>query len=202
MILVHGRDLFAEKKIRFLVARKYGIKKNLVPQKWISDSFSSRNFIKLIGFPTEFSGIKTEVEKKQPSEFLSKKKFNRLVDFQNEIKDQVLEKLRIRPSKFLISLPTGSGKTKVAVHSILEQINNIKSSHYSHILWLAHTEELCEQAYSCFKNTALYINREYDLRLFRYWGSYASNDIGNTTDFPYVFYIYATKDKKYFRVSE
>ena len=75
----------------------------------------------------------------------------------------------------------------MAVHSILEHMNSIKSSTPPHILWLAHTEELCEQAYTCFKNTALHIHRNYDLRLFRYWGSYASDDIGSTTDFPYIF---------------
>jgi len=82
-ILFHGRDLFADKIIRFSIAKAFGIKKRTVPQRWVPGSFSSRNFINSIGFPSEFSGIKTEIEKQASSEFLSKEKFNKLVDFKN-----------------------------------------------------------------------------------------------------------------------
>ena len=60
LILFHGRDLLADKKIRFSVARACGIQKRTVPQRWMPGSFSSRNFIKLVDFPSEFSGIKAE----------------------------------------------------------------------------------------------------------------------------------------------
>ena len=46
-------------------------------------------------------------------------------------------------------MPTGSGKTKTSIESILDywKVNNPTSF----IVWLAHTEELCEQAFEKFQ---------------------------------------------------
>ncbi len=44
----------------------------------------------------------------------------------------------------LISLPTGSGKTRVGVQGIVEAVVN--DGYRSHVLWVADRDELCEQA--------------------------------------------------------
>ena len=40
------------------------------------------------------------------------------------------------------------------------------------VLWLAHTEELCEQAYACFREVWQGSSNVCPLLLFRFWGSY------------------------------
>ena len=184
LILEYGRDLFENKIIRESVGKKCNIKKKDIPKKWVSGGLSAKEFVKKTNFPKEFSGIQRKIEEKPRVEFLMKQHLNKLANFQNEIKDNILNELNSKPANFLISLPTGSGKTKVAVDSILSHINHSKSN--SHILWLAHTEELCEQAYMCFKETAIHVERNYDIYLFRYWGNYALDEIGNSEECPFI----------------
>ena len=62
--------------------------------------------------------------------------------------------LRNPGERALLTLPTGAGKTRVVVESIrdwLTQDRETTSTGGPMVLWLAHTDELCEQAYLCFK---------------------------------------------------
>lgn len=190
LILKYGRDLFGEKNIREIVGKKCGLGKKSIPARWMSGQSSSREFVEKVGFPKEFQGIKSDSNKLPNHEFLPQQNFHKLVDFQDEIKTYFLNKLKNNEGKSIISLPTGAGKTKTAVSSILEYINDISDQNKKNVLWLAHTDELCEQAYACFKESALHLARNYDLYLFRYWGTHASEedlrDVHFADDYPFV----------------
>lgn len=80
----------------------------------------------------------------------------------------VLDNLDRSPQRVMMHMPTGSGKTRTAMAVIASVINR---SEPSLIVWLAHSEELCEQAVEEFKSAwASLGNRPVDIH--RWWGSH------------------------------
>jgi superfamily II DNA or RNA helicase len=79
--------------------------------------------------------------------------------------------------RVMLHMPTGSGKTRTAMNVIC---NRFRLNEPTVVIWLAHTEELCEQAASEFecawKNLG---NRK--LNVVRYWGS-STEDISALKD--------------------
>jgi len=78
----------------------------------------------------------------------------------------------------LIAVPTGSGKTRMIVETLIEWLNDGKPSknaqqHSSKfILWIAQSNELCEQALSTFRSVFESSGRRgTTLRLHRFWGT-------------------------------
>ena len=74
--------------------------------------------------------------------------FKVLKDFQTEIYWKILKHLSIPKSRFIVQMPTGSGKTRTAMEVIAHQLKMFPNQH---ILWLAHSKELVEQAASGFE---------------------------------------------------
>lgn len=70
-------------------------------------------------------------------------------DYQLELIKKVKSFLNSEATASLMQLPTGSGKTRVAIQSICEHLWDQECTKDSFI-WLAHTQELCEQAYDTF----------------------------------------------------
>lgn len=81
-----------------------------------------------------------------PKEFLC------LHNYQKRVKD-TSTKLLIEDEKkrFLIHMPTGSGKTKTCVESMIDYMRTVVSEE-GFIIWFAHSKELCEQSYDTLKN--------------------------------------------------
>ena len=96
-----------------------------------------------------------------------------LFDFQRDIFDEIVSVVMSSEKKaFLVQMPTGAGKTKTAVESVIHIYNEkcYADKSYS-ILWLAHTEELCEQAIEAFRE--IWVARgSQEINLIRYWGDY------------------------------
>ena len=73
----------------------------------------------------------------------------------------------------LLSLPTGSGKTRVAVQAIIEGIRS--DGFEGAILWVADRQELCEQAVEAWRQAWGSIGpREAPLRISRWWAGQAT----------------------------
>ena len=77
----------------------------------------------------------------------------------------------------MISIPTGAGKTRMIVETMIEWLNDGKPSknaqqHDSRfILWIAQSNELCEQAFSTFKTVFEDAGRRgTTLHIHRFWG--------------------------------
>lgn len=66
-------------------------------------------------------------------------------------------------------MPTGSGKTRTAMNVIC---NHYRLNEPTVVIWLAHTEELCEQAALEFERAWKNLGNR-DLKVVRYWGSSA-----------------------------
>ena len=71
-------------------------------------------------------------------------------------------------NRVIVHMPTGSGKTRVACHAACDLLNRAKSDE-SLVVWLASTEELCDQAAVELQKAWSFLgNRE--IAVHRYWG--------------------------------
>ncbi len=82
---------------------------------------------------------------------LEEEKFG-LQDFQIRIKKQLLDSISSNKLKVIVHMPTGSGKTKLVLSSLVDL--NLKTKFFSNnfLIWLAHSDELCDQAKNTFKD--------------------------------------------------
>ncbi len=78
----------------------------------------------------------------------------------------IREQLTTTPKKALLHMPTGAGKTRTAMNIVSDHFRNNEPSV---VIWLAASEELCEQAVEEFEKAWGFLgNRE--LRVHRFWG--------------------------------
>lgn len=78
-----------------------------------------------------------------------------------------------RDRRVVAHLPTGAGKTRVACHAAAHLLNGAQSEGKL-VVWLASSEELCEQASESLATAWSYLgNRQ--VHVHRYWGSASSN---------------------------
>lgn len=177
LIIEHGRDLLSNKEIRNLIGKGYGLTKKEIPEKWTSGSASARDFTDIVDLPEEFYG---EKQSKPPDyELVQKTIPYELQDFQKEMVEKILQKLGTSENRFIVSLPTGSGKTTITISSVLKHIVDIEDSSKKNIIWIAHTEELCEQAYKSFKSAIDNMKQGFEAYIFRFWKSHVTNNIEN-----------------------
>lgn len=77
----------------------------------------------------------------------------------------------------MISIPTGAGKTRMIVETVIEWLNDGKPSEdvqqrdSRFVIWIAQSNELCEQAFSTFKTVFEDMGRRgTTLHIHRFWG--------------------------------
>jgi len=90
-----------------------------------------------------------------------------LLDYQAELVERILELCGRKPPNNigLVALPTGAGKTRTAVYSVLKLI---AAGSVDKILWLAPSRELLEQAVGAFRALwPIFETRSIGLDLFR-----------------------------------
>lgn len=108
----------------------------------------------------EVPGASTEVDPKYG-----------LFPHQREAVSHARRYLKTKSKRALLHMPTGAGKTRMAMHIVCQHfIENPGSV----VVWLANSEELCEQAaaefdkaWSCLGNSSLSVTR--------FWGSHATD---------------------------
>jgi superfamily II DNA or RNA helicase len=112
------------------------------PAQW-AGSRAAINFVKDLGFPREYAGF--EQGRRDPIlDVEGPPLLPPLHDFQRLIADNITTLVaRGAGAHGLLSLPTGAGKTRVAVQALIE---SMKQGSPRLLLWVAQTDELCEQA--------------------------------------------------------
>lgn len=97
-----------------------------------------------------------------------------LFPYQRGVQKEVGEYLTGVPHRAVLHMPTGAGKTRTAMHIVSEHLSRRERGV---VVWLAHSEELCDQAVSEFirawKNIG---NRE--LAVCRFWGAHNPDLLG------------------------
>ena len=174
LVIQHGIDLLANGNIRKTIAKRLGID---APSRWHPGKGIAPKFTETAEFPKALAGIPT-ADTPPDFEYLEGRlDLAPLQDFQVEVHKAMLKLLDTPKGKAIVTLPTGAGKTRTAVDTIRDWVtarwtrkNDFRNGHT--ILWLAHTEELCEQAYVCFKQVWQASSHVSPLQLFRFWGRY------------------------------
>ncbi len=176
LITQHGMDLFLDREIRALVARKL---KTDCPGRWHPGKDAALRFVAATGFPEQLAGIPADATPPDFEYLEGRLDLKPLQPFQIEVHDKLLDVLRQPGGRAIVTLPTGAGKTRVAVDSLrdwlTERWTENQSGRGNTVLWLAHTEELCEQAYACFREVWRASSNVSPLMLFRFWGDYTKD---------------------------
>lgn len=148
-----------------------------VPRLW-DGTPDSEQFVTSLGFPRAYAG--TREKKAAPVELVpGKVELNPLHDFQEDLRDQIRELVLIRDKdgnhrRGLLYLPTGAGKTRVTTESIVGMLRDEELA--SPMLWIAQSEELCEQAIVSWTEVWRAIGDKRPLELTRYWGDYEADE--------------------------
>ena len=98
------------------------------------------------------------------------KRFYELLDYQFVIKQRVLTELN-RPyplKRMLVHMPTGTGKTKTSMHTMVHYYNFILKKKGA-VIWLAHTTELLQQAYETFASVWEHLG-DGQVSTYKLWG--------------------------------
>ncbi len=119
---------------------------------------------------------KTTVEDLTLYTVTSADRFYELLDYQFVIKQRILNELNASSelSRMLVHMPTGTGKTKTAMHTICHYYNfNLKKSGL--ILWVAHTTELLQQAFDTFNVVWKHLGSG-NVVACKLWGTHSINE--------------------------
>jgi superfamily II DNA or RNA helicase len=140
------------------------------PKKW-AGSQRAVDFVRSLGFGEEWAGERNT--RRDPFiEVEGPYSLPKLHDYQQRIVRNVKELIRsngtVDERRGMISMPTGSGKTRVAVQSIVEAIRD--DDFEGGILWVADRDELCEQAVEAWRQVwASEGAQATQLRISRMW---------------------------------
>ena len=141
------------------------------PERW-AGSPSAVAYVQSLGFSDEWAGRRNP--RREPSlEVDGPCSLPELHDYQKHIVDKVRHMLcdghvNGNGRRGMISLPTGSGKTRVAVQAVVEAM---RDGFAGGVLWVADRDELCEQAVDAWRQVWSSIGIEgKHLRIYRMWG--------------------------------
>ena len=141
------------------------------PAQW-AGSARAVEFVRSLGFSEDWAGERSE--KRSPFEIVDGPwELPELHDYQRTVVSNVQRLLQAENAqqdgrRGLISMPTGSGKTRVAVQAIVEAIRD--GSLDGGVLWIADRDELCEQAVEAWRQVWASIgSRATQLRVSRMW---------------------------------
>lgn len=139
------------------------------PKRW--NTSEAREFVASIGFPEAFAA--SQEARRDPEEYISGPiELPPLHDFQTEVYNGIRDLLTSGTGRrrAVVSLPTGGGKTRVTVEGAVRLVLAPESNHRN-VLWVAQTDELCEQAVQAFRQVWINLGAQStDLRVVRLWG--------------------------------
>jgi len=134
-----------------------------------SHNNASKNFLDSYGLSHNF--LKT-TQSRRELKFESTPEFI-LHNYQDDLKKQTSEFLLGDQKKLMVQLPTGAGKTSMTIESVID-FYRLSQKNNPFVVWMAHTDELCEQAIEAF-DRAWKNKGTFEINLIRLWGGNASN---------------------------
>ena len=138
------------------------------PARW-AGSPSAVDFVRSLGFSAEWAG-RPSPRRPPFLEVEGPCSLPELHDYQQHIVAKVRDMLckgHVNGRRGMISLPTGSGKTRVAVQAVVEAMHD---GFAGGVLWVADRDELCEQAVDAWRQVWASVGIEGKrLRVSRMW---------------------------------
>ena len=166
---IHGVEILSHHRDD-MVAR--GIE---APRQW-AGGYTTRKFVLSLGFPEEYAGFQSQ--SRDPLLHIpGRPSMPPLHDFQATASRNIRTLLAEGKGRGLLSLPTGAGKTRTAVQAIVEAMRDDGLT--GPVLWVAQTDELCEQAVSAWADNWRAIGPRQTLKLARLWSSNEAQDLGD-----------------------
>ncbi|MTB89043.1 DEAD/DEAH box helicase family protein [Aeromicrobium senzhongii] len=146
------------------------------PTQWVGGS-ATRRWVADLGFPPEYAGF---VEDAKPAMFAvdGPADLDPLHDYQEHVTERIRSMLRgeSTDARGLVSLPTGAGKTRVAVQALVEEIAEGRLD--GPIVWIAQTNELCDQAVETWSFIWRAKGSARPLHIGRLWGTNEVEEMG------------------------
>ena len=144
-------------------------------RRWHPGKSWAKHFTRVLGFPASFAGFPGSPSEPDSVEVQPFRPLPELEAFQSELLTPISEVFTSLPghNRAILTLPTGAGKTRTAVEAILAWRGQTPEP--GTVLWIAQSEELCEQAVQAFREVWIdYGHRDADVRdtllLGRLWG--------------------------------
>ena len=92
-----------------------------------------------------------------------------LYPYQRQVLSDIIRALSSPEPRVVAHLPTGAGKTRIAAHAACHMLNQTDTDN-SLVIWMASTEELCEQAADQLSEAWTSLGRR-DVCVHRHWGN-------------------------------
>jgi len=138
----------------------------LVKRGWIDIDFIKK-FVSILRFSDANIPLVQSVEETEEIIARPLTPFKSLKEYQMPVYSEASRRLEIPRNRFIIQMPTGSGKTRVAMEIVTQFLNS--SGNGEKVIWLANSSELCEQASAAFREIWEHIGI-YDVKIYRVWG--------------------------------
>ena len=144
-----------------------------VPRDW-AGSDRAQSFVVSLGFSTGYAGTK-EAVRPALQQVQGRLDLSPLHDFQETLVEKIrsltLEKGHDREvQRGLLYLPTGAGKTRVTAEAVVRMF--VANELTGPVLWIAQSQELCEQAIQSWTDAWRAFGDERALDINRFWGTY------------------------------
>lgn len=98
-----------------------------------------------------------------------------LFDYQESAEKALIARLQGPANTGMLQLPTGAGKTRTALSAVVRWLNDAFSqppASGTGVVWMAHTQELCEQALETFSR--IWVSEGIgDISIVRFWGNHS-----------------------------
>lgn len=147
------------------------MRKPLAEKNWHAGKHWARDFVDQLGFPPIFAGIQQAAKVLTIQDVSPLTVPPQLTKFQEGLKARMLDVLEQNDvqTRCVVTLPTGGGKTRVAVEAFIDWMQP-RFAEGKYLIWIAQSEELCEQAIACIAQ--MWGSRPFvgPLRVYRFFG--------------------------------
>ena len=137
-----------------------------------SGSREARDFVEQLGIDPEFAG---ERGVRLPAQEIvtGPVRLKPLHPFQEDVSKLIRDVLSGQDERrAMVQLPTGAGKTRVAVESVVRHVAASSTPLKGHVMWIAQTKELCEQAVGTWMSVwRAHGSENSDMVVSRFWDS-------------------------------
>jgi superfamily II DNA or RNA helicase len=182
LVIEYGSELFRNKEVRQGVARKLKIPH---VERWHAGHQAAAAFTESAGFPASFAGEMNDERPPVLRVLAEKRRYPALEGFQQNAKTRLLSVARERAKRVLLQLPTGAGKTRIAVDTLREFLTaNFKDSATRgfYVIWCAHQDELCDQAATTIEEAWVNAEEACPLNLVRFFGTAVDEDLDRAAE--------------------
>lgn len=140
------------------------------PKEW-SGRRPTRQWVASLGFPTDWAGFPS-ADRPAVEIIDGPVDLGELHGYQIEVTRRIAALLKgIGPDRGMVSLPTGAGKTRVTVQALVDGVRDGDIPMDVPLVWIAQTDELCEQAAETWTEVWRARGSRTAMRLGRLWAN-------------------------------